>query len=100
MGLIGRRKDSNASAKPEMPGRCAPAREYTGDDGEDRVGRRAFRIVIADRTQSDLDDVTLSNRSIRELVVFSPVPGPVPITSLDAIAIGFSQNAFPGTRVQ
>jgi hypothetical protein len=43
---------------------------------------------------------TLSNMFIRELVVFSPVPGPVPITSLDAIAIGFSQNAFPGPRVQ
>jgi hypothetical protein len=61
LGLIGRRKDSNASAKPEMRGRCAPAHEYTGDEGEDRVGRRVFRILIDDRTQSDLDDGELQD---------------------------------------
>jgi len=30
--------------------------EFTGDRGKDRVGHRVLRIVIADKTQSDMDD--------------------------------------------
>ena len=41
--------------------------EFTGDSGKDRVGHRVFRIVIADKSQSDMVTMNSGMRTANKL---------------------------------